>query len=149
MKLRPFLLAAALAATAACGGDDAGGRSADETASLRIEVRDAEGAAPRTATLGCASKTEGTGFLADKAKADAACKAVLEDPAKAALISQPPPGDRACTMIFGGPQTARVTGTLSGRIVDRTFKRSNGCEIADWEALTALLGEPQGGAGVP
>ena len=55
----------------------------------------------------------------------------------------PPPDDRACAEIYGGPQRAIVTGTLDGEPVDATFHRRNGCEIEDWDALRGLL--PPGG----
>ena len=41
-----------------------------------------------------------------------------------------PDPNQACTMIFGGPGKATVTGTLDGAAVDATFTRSGGCEIA-------------------
>jgi hypothetical protein len=52
---------------------------------------------------------------------------------------EPVADDVACTQIFGGPQTARVTGTLDGREVDARFARNNGCEIARWEKAAPLL----------
>jgi hypothetical protein len=52
---------------------------------------------------------------------------------------EPVPDDVACTQQFGGPQTARVTGTLHGRRVDARFARNNGCEIARWEKAAPLL----------
>ena len=45
----------------------------------------------------------------------------------------------ACTEIFGGPETARVTGVLDGRRVAADFSRNNGCEIARWERVAKLL----------
>lgn len=47
---------------------------------------------------------------------------------------------RACTEIYGGPETARVTGTLDGRRVDASITRNDGCGIADYEAVFAALG---------
>ncbi|MEW2396606.1 SSI family serine proteinase inhibitor [Streptomyces sp. NPDC046862] len=44
-----------------------------------------------------------------------------------------------CTMQYGGPATAHVTGTWAGRPVDARFDRRNGCEIARWDALVPLL----------
>lgn len=44
-----------------------------------------------------------------------------------------------CTMIYGGPATAHVTGTWHGREIDARFKRSNGCEIDRWEKLVPAL----------
>ena len=51
------------------------------------------------------------------------------------LLTTEPPEKRVCTQIYGGPQTARVTGTLAGRPVDRRFNRENGCRIAEWDRL--------------
>src|SRR4051812_49304722 len=44
----------------------------------------------------------------------------------------PVPPHSVCTMIYGGPQRARVTGTFRGRRVRTTFNRGNGCEVARW-----------------
>jgi len=51
----------------------------------------------------------------------------------------------ACTEIYGGPETATVTGTVSGQRVDATFSRTDGCEISRWDALAPVLA----GAGGP
>jgi hypothetical protein len=45
----------------------------------------------------------------------------------------------ACTELYGGPETARVTGVLDGRRVAADFSRNNGCEIARWERVAKLL----------
>ncbi|MGW4881330.1 SSI family serine proteinase inhibitor [Streptomyces sp. NPDC004262] len=45
----------------------------------------------------------------------------------------------ACTMLYGGPATAHVTGTWAGRPVDADYDRSNGCEIGRWNQLVPLL----------
>ncbi len=52
---------------------------------------------------------------------------------------EPVPDDVACTELFGGPETATVSGTLEGRRVDARFARNNGCEIARWEKVAPLL----------
>jgi hypothetical protein len=57
----------------------------------------------------------------------------------------PVPPDSMCTMIYGGPATAHVTGTWAGRPVDTTYDRSNGCEISRWDRMVPLL--PGLGAG--
>jgi hypothetical protein len=70
--------------------------------------------------------------------ASAACRAA------GALKPQdlgPVPDDVACTDIFGGPETARISGTLDGERVDAEFARSNGCEIHRWDAVARLLAE--------
>lgn len=46
-----------------------------------------------------------------------------------------------CTMIFGGPQTATVTGTWRGNPVNASFSRKNGCEIHRWDTASPLVGE--------
>lgn len=48
---------------------------------------------------------------------------------------KPVAGDVACTEIYGGPQLA----TINGPGVHATFSRSNGCQIARWDALKAVL----------
>ena len=45
-------------------------------------------------------------------------------------------------MIFGGPQTARVSGLWRGRRVDETYTRNDGCEIARWQRMVPVLPEP-------
>ena len=57
----------------------------------------------------------------------------------AELLTTQPEQDRACTQIYGGPETAHVTGTIDGRKVDRRFARTNGCEIADFTRAGGLL----------
>ncbi|MCF3961976.1 SSI family serine proteinase inhibitor [Streptomyces fuscigenes] len=51
----------------------------------------------------------------------------------------PVPAGRLCTQIYGGPETAHVTGFWNGRAVDATFDRANGCEIARWRRLVPVL----------
>lgn len=45
-------------------------------------------------------------------------------------------------MQYGGPATARITGTWAGRPVDATYDRTNGCAIARWDRMVPLLPEP-------
>ena len=44
-----------------------------------------------------------------------------------------------CTMLYGGPATAHVTGTWAGRPVDASYDRSNGCEIGRWDRMVPAL----------
>jgi subtilisin inhibitor-like len=69
----------------------------------------------------------------------AACAAVTRASRGARDPFAPVPGDAVCTMIYGGPATARVTGTWHGRPVAASFDRSNGCELSRWDALVPLL----------
>lgn len=73
--------------------------------------------------------------------AEQACQALA---AHGAMALPPVPKGMNCAMIYGGPQRARITGTWQGRRVDSTMSRTNGCEIARWDALDGLL--PGGGA---
>ena len=67
---------------------------------------------------------------------EAACRALAEH-GRTALA--PVPDNQPCTMIYGGPQTARITGTWKGEPVDAMLSRTDGCEIARWKALRGLL----------
>jgi hypothetical protein len=60
----------------------------------------------------------------------------------AAQSFAPVPANMACTAIYGGPNVARVTGTLRGEPVDEEFSLEDGCQIARWEQNRALLGPP-------
>jgi hypothetical protein len=51
----------------------------------------------------------------------------------------------ACTQIYGGPQTARIVGTLKGRRVFASFSRQDGCAISRWDRISPWL-VPAGGA---
>jgi len=57
---------------------------------------------------------------------------------------EPTPDDVACTELFGGPETATISGTLEREKVDGRFSRQDGCEIARWEKVSALLAEATG-----
>jgi hypothetical protein len=72
----------------------------------------------------------------DRPGAAAACAALAKNGAK---FLPPTSGDLVCTMIFGGDQTAVITGTWQGKAVNSSFSRENGCEIARWDALVPLL----------
>jgi hypothetical protein len=52
-----------------------------------------------------------------------------------------------CTYMYGGPATAEVDGTWQGEPVHATFDRSNGCEIARWDAMVPALPRIAGDAG--
>jgi hypothetical protein len=51
----------------------------------------------------------------------------------------PVPPDSTCTMLYGGPATAHVTGTWAGRPVDARYDRTNGCEIGRWDRMVPFL----------
>ncbi|MBB6406637.1 serine protease inhibitor [Arthrobacter sp. AZCC_0090] len=58
-----------------------------------------------------------------------------------------PRPDRICTQQYGGPQVAVVTGRFRGRDVNSRFSRTDGCEIARWRTMAALLGGISGSTG--
>lgn len=72
----------------------------------------------------------------------AACLTLGTAEGRAAL--DPVPRDVACTEIWGGPQTATITGELDGATIDAELSRANGCEIARWDALVPVLGTAGG-----
>nr|WP_251506892.1 SSI family serine proteinase inhibitor [Streptomyces thermoviolaceus] len=51
----------------------------------------------------------------------------------------PVPQGSACTLQYGGPATAHLTGVWAGRRVDADYDRRNGCEIDRWNRLVPLL----------
>jgi hypothetical protein len=130
MRNLPLALICA-AALAACGSEQAGAPgTGGELANLVVSVDDDGASGPDAARQLAVECTTGT--------ESAACNA-------AAGVSEgdlaPTAGDRACTQVYGGPQTASIRGTLHGDAVDASFSRINGCEIARWEQVQPLLGE--------
>ncbi|MFJ5535411.1 SSI family serine proteinase inhibitor [Streptomyces sp. NPDC093261] len=51
----------------------------------------------------------------------------------------PVPPRALCTMQYGGPATARISGTWAGRPVDARYDRRDGCQVARWDSLVPLL----------
>lgn len=52
--------------------------------------------------------------------------------------------DRVCSQVYGGAQTATISGRWQGRTVRSSFSLRNGCEISRWKMLEGLL--PPAGA---
>ena len=138
-----------VALLAACGG---GGTSAVADASaqppsptavpsspadgeLVVELVPEQGEAAQTYRLSCAGQPAGD--LPDPA---AACAQLAGQPDPFAEL----PADTMCTQLFGGPQTAHVTGRWAGEPVDLRLSRTDGCRIAQWDRLGALLPGPTG-----
>jgi hypothetical protein len=95
---------------------------------LKVRVADGNGKVAE-GTLECdGGSAKGGGFLEDSA--DQHCRDAL---AMQKLLTTQPASDRVCTQLYGGPQTARITGTFGAQDVARSLKRTNGCEIADWK----------------
>ncbi|WAL96523.1 SSI family serine proteinase inhibitor [Streptomyces sp. Je 1-369] len=100
---------------------------------LTVKVTGAGGAGDGTYELKC-HPTGGT--HPDAAKA---CERLQEVTVWGTDPFAPVPKDSMCTMQYGGPATAHVTGTWQGRPVDATYDRSNGCEISRWDGLVPVL----------
>ena len=125
--IRCLLVLLSCLAIVACGGaEDQRGTSLTITLWPGGEAA----GAPRTATLTC--QPDG-GSLPNPA---AAC-AVLTGAGKPALAAVA--ADAMCTELYGGPEQARITGTLASEPVEARLSRTNGCELARWEALSAVL----------
>jgi hypothetical protein len=90
-----------------------------------------------TGTLTCrGAERRAAGALAGRASAAELC---AQARGNAELLTTKPDRRRTCTQIYGGPQTAVVTGTIGGEKVDRRFTRTNGCELADFARAARLL----------
>ncbi len=127
---------AAAAALAGCAADDGEAESpalpsADVSTDLTVTVSDGE--AEQTFTVQC-DPAGGT-----HPRPESACQFLQlaaewgEDP------FAPPPADAVCAQVYGGPQTASVSGTWRGREVAAQFARTDSCLISRWDNAVALL----------
>lgn len=130
------LVFATVAAGAVIGGACGFGGSSAATA-LRVTYweNSANASSSVTWTLRC---EPAEGSLPRPARA---CNKLASGGAK---LFAPLPPNSVCTEIYGGPQQARVVGTLSGKRVWATFTRTNGCEIGRWQRISPWL-VPAGG----
>jgi hypothetical protein len=95
----------------------------------------------RVAHLRCrAESARADGFLRTSARP--ACGRARKI---ASFLASKPSAKRVCTQIYGGPQRARITGTIGGRRVDRRFRRTNGCHVGDWQYAVPILPRVHGG----
>ncbi|WP_258571984.1 subtilase-type protease inhibitor [Actinomadura parmotrematis] len=131
---------AAILSSAACGSEQAGGSAgavrpstaaASPAETLTVQVKASPEAPAKRWTLTC----DPVG--GDHPKGAAACAAL----AKAADPFKALPKDRICTKIYGGPETATVTGTWKGEPVDARFARADGCQLSQWTELKPLFGD--------
>lgn len=74
---------------------------------------------------------------------EAACSALSDLEVSSRLLAEP--ADRACTDVYGGPDTAVIQGTIDGQEVDTVIDRTNGCGISDWDNLLGELLPPARG----
>jgi hypothetical protein len=116
----------ALAALAGCGEDEEAAPARVADLVVRVDPDGQRGRRPaREVDVRCAGAAD-----------SGACRAVA---ALTAADFAPVPDDVACPLQYGGPDTARVTGTLRGERVDARFSRTDGCEITRWEKVAPLL----------
>ena len=121
-------VACAALAAAGCGSDsDSEDEDSPSAAGTSLEVTlDIDGEqgdeAARTGSVACESQVDCPG-------AESLTVADFE----------PVPAETACTEIFGGPETAIITGNLAGEPVEGEFSRANGCEIERFDRFVPLL----------
>lgn len=116
---------------AGCGSaadDTPGSQSPGTRLELTVWPKGEGNGPPRATTLTC-----------DGPASDAGCAVIA---AEGASLFEPTPGNMACTELYGGPQEARVTGSVDGRAVDARFSRKDGCEIARWDAIASFVPVP-------
>jgi hypothetical protein len=134
---RPLAIAVVCTGLAACGAEDDGGGGGGDPG------------LPRGADLAVVVLPQGLDGPRQRRRVEcerlgrgsAGCRRL------AGLDAQrlaPVPPDTACAEIYGGPDQARVRGTLRGDAVDARFSRVNSCEIERWDRNVALLGAPSG-----
>ena len=113
-------------------------------APVTLTVRYSDGSsAEHVAHLRCrADHARADGFLRD-AGAATACRRARTI---ASFLAARPSSKRISTQIYGGRQRALITGTIGTRRIDRRLKRTNGCEIGDWQHAVPLV--PRVRAGV-
>jgi LysM repeat protein len=125
-----------------CGSSRHGGPGAIAVTQLAIEKQTgaaAKALRPSQATLHCDDTAVATGFL--RTTAGLACAFVHRGSIQQVAADQR--SRRACRQVYGGPQSARIIGTIDSRRVDLTVTRTDGCGTADWQTLEPLLGDPQ------
>jgi len=108
---------------------------------LTVTVRHAGGGADGTFEVHC---HPARGSHPDP---DGACGAVDRNTRWGRDAFAPVAGGELCTMRYGGPATAQVTGRWAGRPVDATFDRGNGCQIERWDRFVPLLPGPRPASG--
>jgi hypothetical protein len=122
-RLLPLLLAALVLASCGSEAEQPAQSAPADTTRLTVEVTGA-GPDPIRIELRC-----GGAEPCEQSQLD-----------ELAAIAEPRDPERACTLQYGGPEQAHMTGTLDGEPVDVTVKRTDGCGIAEYDALFAALG---------
>ncbi|MFI0164617.1 SSI family serine proteinase inhibitor [Streptomyces sp. NPDC017095] len=111
-------------------------RSEDQRDHLTVVVRHAGEGRDGTYEVYC---HPGAGRHPDAA---GACRVLDENTRWGRDPYAPVPEGTTCTLLYGGPATARVTGTWAGRPVDASYDRRDGCQTARWDRMVPLLPRP-------
>lgn len=106
-----------------------------ERTELTIAVRASEDASPRQYDLSC-DPPRGT-----LPRPQRACELLARLGAEAFAAV---PADSACTQIYGGPAVAEVGGYVGTVAVEARLSLADGCEIARWNRVRAVVPLPAG-----
>jgi len=130
-----LVLGLAAVALAACASGSAGTDAAATALTVNYWDDGSKRADRVTWTLRC-NPARGT-----LRRPGVACRKLSAGGAK---LFAPVPDGVACTQIYGGPQLARVVGTVRGVRISATVSRTDGCQISRWDRLSPWL-LPAGG----
>jgi hypothetical protein len=104
---------------------------------LTVTVEPGAGKAAMVAKLVCRSpRSTATGYLRKVGVKRACTQARRRAPM---LTHVPDTTHRSCDQTFGGPEKARISGRIGTRLVKRRLARTDGCLIAEWDALVPLV----------
>jgi hypothetical protein len=107
--------------------------------SLTIQMTSG-GALVLEGTLSCSGgQVEGTGHLADPAKAQAACEFLTSNQQARNRLTRGRPSGLMCTQQYGGDEVVKFTGTIDGVRVDQKIDQTDGCGIAEFRLLGPLF----------
>lgn len=125
------------------------GRRGRESGGVPLPMADGGGIAPCTRSLPATCTVQVTCPADDRAGDGmaVACQWLATHPEALEEADE----RRVCTEQYGGPERASVSGTLDGTNIDVNFSRTDGCEIARWDAAQPVwTGEilPNEGGGV-
>lgn len=124
------IVGVALLCAACAGGPSPGGSKL--RADISVVIQDPQGS-PVSYVIRCDA---GEASVRGGAPIDAkdACRALARPAVQNRLVRGPSP-EQVCTQVYGGPQTAMLSGTLDRRSVSTVVTRDDGCGIGDWDNL--------------
>lgn len=124
------IVSAALLCAACAGAPSPGG--AQVRADISVVIQDPQGS-PVSYVIRCDA---GEASVRGGAQIDAedACRALARPAVQNRLVGGPS-SEQVCTQVYGGPQTAMLSGTLDGQSVSTVVSRDDGCGIGDWDNL--------------